>query len=159
MSCHEKREKKHKKCNDGHKKHYHWSALEHCCHPLDHSTVKQDADQSIENVQASYEEVIIKDSCDVNVTTTDTKIAASLQASLQAALVVVISISIGSSTRAESIVNDLLQKIDVKQTNRQRVVIQNSKGVVVSTTDSFVSVNIQVLFQILLALVIQLDVL
>ncbi|MCG7407356.1 spore coat protein [Paenibacillus sp. ACRRX] len=159
MSCQDKHEKKHKKCNDDHKKHYHWSALEHCCHPLDHSTVNQDADQIIENVQASYEEVIIKDSCDVNVTTTDTKIAASLQASLQAALVVVISISIGSSTRAESIVNDLLQKIDVKQTNRQRVVIQNSKGVVVSTTDSFVSVNIQVLLQILLALVIQIDVL
>lgn len=145
-------------CDKKKRKDHGWSPFSNCKHPLD-STIEQEADQEIKNVQTSYEEIVIRDSCDVDVTTTDTKIAASIQASLQAALVAVISISIGSSSRAEAIVQDLMQKINVTQSNRQRVYVQNSKGVVVSTTDSFISVNIQVLLQILLALVVQLDVL
>jgi len=125
---------------------------------MDKADVEQEASQSIRNVQKSHELILVKDSCDVEVSTTDTKVALSIQAALQAALVAVISISLGSSSRAEAIVQDLMQKINVEQQNRQKILIENSKEVYVTTTDTFIAVNIQVLFQILLALVIRVDV-
>lgn len=140
---------------------YYWSATDDCkCkHPMDHSDVEQEATQSINNTQISNELILIKDSCNIDVSTTDTKVALSIQAALQAALVAVISISLGSSSRAEAIVQDLTQKIRVDQENRQKILIENSKEVYITTTDTFIAVNIQVLFQILLALVVRIDVL
>ncbi|MGZ9585754.1 spore coat protein [Paenibacillus marinisediminis] len=151
--------RKEEKCEE--EEEFYWSATDNCqCkHPMDHATVNQEAKQSIDNTQISRELILIKDSCNVEVSTTDTKVAVSIQAALQAALVAVISISLGSSTRAEAIVQDLMQKIRVDQENRQKILIENSKEVFITTTDTFIAVNIQVLFQILLALVVRIDVL
>lgn len=140
---------------------FYWNAMDNCkCkHPMDNEEIEQEASQKISTVQTSHEVILVKDSCNVEIATTDTKVALSVQAALQAALVAVISISIGSSTRAEAIVQDLMQKINVEQQNRQKIIVENSKEVYVTTTDTFIAVNIQVLFQILLALVIRVDVL
>src|SRR5699024_2403283 len=59
-----------------------------------------DAQQTTELDQMSHEIIVIRDSCDITVETTDTKVAASLQGALQVAIAVVISITIADSSRA-----------------------------------------------------------
>ncbi|MDT8861701.1 spore coat protein [Alkalihalobacillus sp. MEB130] len=137
-----------------------WSALDSsACHPMDDDTVTQSAGQVDKTFQQSEEYIIIKDSCDVNVSSTDTKAAVSLQASLQAAIALVVSISIASSEQAEQITQELLQSTKTKQLTFQKTVIENSRNVDVTTTDTQIGVNIQLLLQILLALLVNLDVL
>lgn len=140
-----------------------WSALDSSSkHPMcnnNDDVVEQGAAQVSKTVQKSHEWIIIKDSCDVEVRSTDTQAAVNLQAALQVAVALVISISIADSTQAEAVTQDLLQKIKVKQVNHQRTLIENSRCVQVITTDTDVAVNIQVLLQVLLALVARLDVL
>ncbi|WP_416148387.1 spore coat protein [Salipaludibacillus sp. HK11] len=138
-----------------------WSALDpNQCHPSHKSEpATQNSDQVNKTLQASEEYIFIKDSCDINVATTDTKAAVSLQAALQAAIALVISISIADSSRAEVVTQDLLQTAKTKQVTFQKTVIENSRNVDVTTTDTQASVNIQVLLQILLALIVRLDIL
>ncbi|MGM2680636.1 spore coat protein [Bacillus cereus group sp. BceL012] len=104
--------------------------------------------------QISEEYIEIVDSADVQVTTTDTKAALSIQAALQAAIVVVVSISIADSEKADKITQELFQKSAIKQINRQKTFIKNSRNVTVTTTDTDIAVNIQILLQILLALLV-----
>jgi spore coat protein X len=135
-----------------------WNALDpNMYHPLDDDT--QDAGQVIKNVQQSIESIVIKDSCDVEVTTTDTQAAVNLQVALQAAIALIISISIADSSKAEKVTQDLFSKIKSSQVNKQQTYIENSRGVKVTTTDTDVAVNAQILLQILLALVAKLDIL
>lgn len=130
------------------------------CHPWsDHSDDTQAADQVTKNKQESWESIIIKDSCDVEVTTTDTQAAINLQIALQAAIQLIISISIADSSKAEELTQDITQRLVNNQTNRQQTYIENSRGVKVTTTDTDLAVNVQVLLQVLLALVARLDVL
>ncbi|MEK3990639.1 MULTISPECIES: spore coat protein [Robertmurraya] len=132
-----------------------------CAHPWDFCSgdETQEADQTTKSVQASYESIVIKDSCDVEVITTDTQAAINLQVALQAAIQLVISISIASSEQAEVLTQELTQKLINKQVNRQQTYIENSRGVKVTTTDTDLAVNVQVLLQVLLALVARLDIL
>ncbi|AXY09487.1 spore coat protein [Bacillus thuringiensis LM1212] len=109
--------------------------------------------------QISEEYIEIVDSADVQVTTTDTKAALSIQAALQAAIVVVVSISIADSEKADKITQELFQKSSIKQINRQKTFIKNSRNVTVTTTDTDIAVNIQILLQILLALLVKLNIL
>ncbi|WP_419883459.1 spore coat protein [Peribacillus sp. B-H-3] len=142
-----------------------WSALDDRNeHPMaafcgSGNDVEQEAVQNSTQLQLSEELVYIKDSCDVNVTSTDVKAALSLQAALQAAIVVVISISIADSSRAEQITQELLQSSKISQITRQKTIIENSRNVEVTTTDAQVAVNIQLLLQLLLALIVELDIL
>lgn len=126
---------------------------------MNDADLDQFAGQFVDNWQGSHELIHIKDSCGVKVQSTDTKLAASLQVALQAAIAIVVSISIADSDRAKAVTQELLQKIQVKQQNYQKTVILRSANVSVSTTDTDVSLNIQALLQILLALVIRIDVL
>jgi spore coat protein X len=133
-----------------------------CAHPWDNfcsGDETQDADQTTKSLQASFEQIVIKDSCDVEVITTDTQAAINLQIALQAAIQLVISISIASSDQAEALTQELTQKLINKQVNRQQTYIENSRGVKVTTTDTDLAVNVQVLLQVLLALVARLDIL
>lgn len=123
------------------------------------SDLHVNGEQINKETQISEELIHIMNSCDVTVTTTDTKAAISLQASLQATIALIISISIADSARAEAITQDLLQASKIKQQSSQKVVIDNSQQVNVTTTDTQVALNIQVLLQILLALIARLDVL
>ncbi|WP_078430603.1 spore coat protein [Alkalihalobacterium alkalinitrilicum] len=147
----------------GEKKKSSWSALDSKHkHPLcppkeeDHT---QAAEHTNKTLQLSEEYIFIKDSCDVSVNTTDTKAAISLQASLQAAIAIVISISVADSSKAEMITQDLLQSSKIKQVTQQKTIIENSRNVKVTITDTQVAANIQVLLQVLLALLVQIDLL
>ncbi|PFV54230.1 spore coat protein [Bacillus cereus] len=119
----------------------------------------EEAIQTDEIDQVSEEYIEIVDSADVQVTTTDTKAALSIQAALQAAIVVVVSISIADSEKADKITQELFQKSSIKQINRQKTFIKNSRNVAVTTTDTDIAVNIQILLQILLALLVKLNIL
>ena len=110
-------------------------------------------------VQISEELIFIKDSCNVNVTSTDVKAALSLQAALQAAIAVIVSISIADSGRADRITQELIQSSRIKQITRQKTIVENSRDIEITTTDAQIALNIQLLLQLLLALIVELDVL
>ncbi|WP_216828149.1 spore coat protein [Alkalihalobacterium elongatum] len=143
-----------------------WSALDSkkkhpLCPPkkVEEDDVTQGATQTNKTLQLSEEYIFIKDSCDVSVNTTDTKAALSLQASLQAAIAIVISISILDSAKAETITQELLQSSKIKQVTNQKTIIENSRNVNVTTTDTQIAANIQLLLQLLLAVLVQIDIL
>ncbi|PEJ97484.1 spore coat protein [Bacillus wiedmannii] len=125
----------------------------------ENSNFLEAAIQADEIDQVSEEYIEIVDSADVQVTTTDTKAALSIQAALQAAIVVVVSISIADSEKADKITQELFQKSSIKQINRQKTFIKNSRNVTVTTTDTDIAVNVQILLQILLALLVKLNIL
>ncbi|KKZ93285.1 MULTISPECIES: spore coat protein [Bacillus cereus group] len=138
-----------------------WSALDYSNpHPsFKNASVSEAAAQESKTYQISEESIIIVDSADVEVTTTDTKAALSIQAALQAAIVVIISISIADSEKADRVAQELFQKSSIKQINKQETVIRNSRNVTVTTTDTDIAVNVQILLQILLALLVKLNIL
>ncbi|WP_051189122.1 spore coat protein [Halalkalibacillus halophilus] len=145
-----------KKCSKPKK----WNALDpHSCHPFDSSDDTQEATQSIKTVQQSYESIVVKDSCDIEVTTTNTQAAVNVQIGLQAAIALIISISVADSDRAEEFTQDLYEKIKNTQINKQHTYIENSRGVTVTTTDTDLAINAQILLQVLLALVARLNIL
>lgn len=124
----------------------------------DDSDIFQNADQVSDVEQRSYEKIIIKDSLDIRVKTTETQVAVSLQAALQVAIALVVNITIADSEQAEQVTQELLQYSQIEQVNRQTVYIENSRDVEVTTTDTDVAVSIQLLLQLLLALLIQIDI-
>jgi spore coat protein X len=137
-----------------------WRALDHCNEKgKNEADVMQEADQVVKTEQDSFEWIIIKDSECVDVHTTDTQVALSLQAAIQAAIAIVITITIGDSEKGKNVAQDLKQFFKTKQRNSQKTVIQGSKDVKVTTTDTQVAVNIQAMLQILVAIVAKLDVL
>jgi spore coat protein X len=125
----------------------------------DDTDVVQDGVQKSFIDQESDELVWIKDSCNVEVQSTDTQAAVSLQVGLQLAIALVVSITIGDSDEGQSVAQELFQQFDAEQTNKQKIFVENSKDVTVTTTDTDLSVNIQALLQVLVALVVKLDVL
>ncbi|MEH7072749.1 spore coat protein [Neobacillus drentensis] len=136
-----------------------WKALENCDKKSNEADVMQDAKQVVESQQQSFEWIVIKDSECVDVHTTDTQVAVSLQAAIQVAIAIVITITIGDSEKGNAVVQDLKQIFKTRQRNSQKTIIHGSKDVKVTTTDTQVAVNIQALLQILVALVAKLDVL
>ncbi|MDQ0217459.1 spore coat protein [Peribacillus cavernae] len=143
-----------------------WSALDASSnHPMsaycgdEDNDVEQEAEQKNSEYQLSEELIYIKDSCDVEIDSTDVKAALSLQAALQAAIVVVISISIADGDRAERITQELMQSSRITQITRQKTIVENSRNIDIRTTDAQVATNIQLLLQLLLALIVELDIL
>ncbi|MFJ5769855.1 spore coat protein [Psychrobacillus sp. NPDC093180] len=121
--------------------------------------VLEDIDQLSSVHQESDELIWIRNSCNISVQTTDTQAAVSLQVGLQLAIALVVSIAIGDSDRSHAVAQDIFQQFNDEQTNKQVIYIDNSKDVNIVTTDTDLSVNIQVLLEVLVALIIKLDVL
>lgn len=143
-----------------------WSALDSASrHPLsgfcnnDDTRINQEAIQDNNQLQLSEELIYIKDSCNVNITSTDVKAALSLQAALQAAIAVIVSISIADADNAEKITQELIQSSNVKQITRQKTIVENSRDIEITTTDAQIALNIQLLLQLLLALIVEIDIL
>jgi len=120
--------------------------------------IAQDADQFTSEFQDSDELIIINDSCNISVETTETKAAVSLQIALQLAIALVIKITIADSDDSDSVVQDLLQHFDSEQKSVQKIHIDNSKDISIKTTDTDIAVNIQVMLEALLAIVARLDI-
>jgi len=121
--------------------------------------VVQEADQLSLIDQESNELIWIKDSCDITVHTTDTQAAIAIQVAIQVAIAVVVRITIGDTAQNDGVFQDLLQLSDIEQTNKQKVYIENSKDVEITTTDTDVVLNIQLLLQVLVAIIVLVDVL
>ncbi|SET73825.1 spore coat protein X [Salinibacillus kushneri] len=130
-------------------------------------TYQSDDDAKIDNFagqvediyQGSHEVIEIRDSYDVDVTSTDTQIALSIKVAIQIAIAFVVNITIADSDRAEQVTNDLLQHSDMQQVNRQKVIIERSEDINVTTNDTDIALSLQILVQILIAILIQLDIL
>jgi spore coat protein X len=125
----------------------------------DDAEVLQAGEQNSFIEQESDELVWIKDSCNIEVHSTDTQVAVSLQVGLQLAIALVISITVGDSDEGQNVAQDLFQQLNAEQTNKQKIIIENSKDVTITTTDTDLAVSIQALLQVLVALVAKLDVL
>ena len=121
--------------------------------------VVQEADQLSLIDQESNELIWIKDSCDITVHTTDTQAAIAIQVAIQVAIAVVVRITIGDTAQNDGVFQDLLQLSDIEQTNKQKIYIENSKDVEITTTDTDVVLNIQLLLQVLVAIIVLVDVL
>ncbi|WP_084783353.1 spore coat protein [Bacillus dakarensis] len=124
----------------------------------DDAQVSQEADQFSGIEQRSREVIVVKDSCDINVTSTETQVAVSLQAALQVAIALVVNLTIADSNQAEKVTQDLLQFSRIEQVNRQSVYIENSRDVDIQMTDTDIAVSLQLMLQLLLALLVQIDV-
>ncbi|WP_232223868.1 spore coat protein [Anoxybacteroides tepidamans] len=139
-----------------------WRALDHCTAPgcnNEANTVAQEAEQKSSTEQQSFEWIIIKDSEGVDVQTTDTQAAVSLQVGIQAAIAAVISVVIGDTEQGNAVAQQLSQLIRTRQKNTQKTIIEGSRNVQVVTTDTDVAINIQALLQILIAVVLRLEIL
>ncbi|TMW70200.1 spore coat protein [Alteribacter natronophilus] len=136
-----------------------WDALSGREHPL--ACGRETADNQFDNktTQLTQELIVISNSCDVNVTVTDTKAALNIQAALQAAFIILISISVASADQAEAISNDLLQTIKVKQESFSQIIVEDSKNVDVSKTDTQLLINIQLLLQLITLVAVQIGLL
>ncbi|MCM3186879.1 spore coat protein [Priestia megaterium] len=137
-----------------------WRALDHCENKrFSGRDVWQEADQIAATEQKSFEKIIVKDSEGIRVQTTDTQIAATIQVALQIAIAVVVRITIGDNVQGNSVVEELKQFASIKQKNSQKTIIENSTNVNVTATDTDIAVNLQVLLQVLIAILVTLDIL
>ncbi|MER2261667.1 MAG: spore coat protein [Psychrobacillus sp.] len=137
-----------------------WKALDHCDdNNQNNADVLQDGAQVVSTKQQSYEWIIVKNSEGVDIQTTDTQAALSLQLGIQAAIAAVITITLGDTDQARAVAQDMKQFIKTKQQNVQKTIVEGSKNVKVTTTDTDLAVNIQAMLQILVSLVAKLDIL
>ncbi|WP_051314608.1 spore coat protein [Alteribacter aurantiacus] len=125
------------------------------CHRYNH----HDTDETIQNksIQLSEESITIRNSRDITVNLTDTKAAANLQATLQEAIIVLISNSGTNRAQAKLIANDLLQSAKTKQISNRHIRIEGSRNVEITSTDTQLLINIQLLLQLLVAVFVQLN--
>ncbi|MFE8700816.1 spore coat protein [Cytobacillus sp. FJAT-54145] len=121
--------------------------------------VLEEADNVSEVGQFSREMIVIKDSLDVTVTSTETQVGASLQAALQVAIALVVNLTVADSDQAEKLTQELMQSSKLEQVNKQSVYIENSRNVNVDITDTDVAVSLQLMLQVLLALLVEIDIL
>jgi len=147
------------KCSEPSKEHNKKSPFDYYSNSSSDATVLQDGDQVSSLDQESTELIWVKESCNIEVNSTDTQVAASLQAGLELAIALVVNIAIGSSEQADGVSQELLQHVSTKQRNKQKIFIYNTKDARVTTTDTDVAINIQALLQVLVALVVMIDIL
>lgn len=124
----------------------------------DDATVTQDGGEYAFMEQESAELIWVKESCDITINTTDTQAGVSLQAGLQLAIALVLRITIGDSDQSEAVSQELMQQFDMTQSNKQKIYIYNTKGATVTTSDTDLAINIQVLLQLLVALIVIIDI-
>jgi spore coat protein X len=144
-----------------------WSALDPqtaqaSCSNNDNSddeNVRADAEVTAETTQTSNETITVRDSVGVTIHTTDTQAALAIQLAVQAAIAAIISITIADSDVAEEVTADLLESSNITQSNRQDIRVENSRDVNITTTDTDLAANIQVLLQVLAAIIAKVDVL
>lgn len=122
------------------------------------STVVETAELVEWTDEESYIVIVVRDSCDVEIVNQDFMAALNLQVSLQLALATVLSVTVGSHETASSIVQDIVSQITAVQRLRRVIQVENSKSVKVHISSAEVAFNIQILLQLLLALINQVEV-
>ncbi|ADM37242.1 spore coat protein CotX [Bacillus spizizenii ATCC 6633 = JCM 2499] len=143
----EKDKKEERKCN-----------CDICCNGNgfgdDNAFINQDLAQANLNKQVSDETIIIRDSCDINVTSTDVQAVTSVVTAINAAVVTATLTSIADGVIAELVAQDLLQLTANKQVNRQKLLIECSRGVNVSTVDVDIAALVSTATNTLIAILV-----
>ncbi|UMZ35841.1 spore coat protein [Priestia megaterium] len=132
-----------------------WRALDHCEFGDNGAAIDQDADAVSSLDQESFEWIIVKDSEGVTVDTVDTQAALQVQGALQAALAVIFTIIVGN-VQGKIIAQELTAVLKTNQKNSQKTVIEGSKNIRVSTTDTDFAANIQLTAQVVISALIAL---
>lgn len=109
--------------------------------------------------QESAELIWVKESCNITVRTTDTQVGVSLQAALQLAIALVLNISIADGTKRDAVAQELTQHFSMGQRNKQKIYIYNTKDAVVTTRDTDLALNIQLMLQVLVAILLLVEIL
>lgn len=130
-----------------------WRALDHCDFGNNGAVIDQDADAVSSIGQESFEWIIVKDSEGITVDTVDTQVAAHLQIATQTAVATILALLVGN-VQGQVIAEELNAILKTKQRNAQKTVIEGSKNIRVSTTDTDVAANIQIATQTLAATLI-----
>ncbi|AZB42400.1 hypothetical protein CEF21_08900 [Bacillus sp. FJAT-42376] len=121
--------------------------------------VSQDAEQSSSLFQLSDEGIYVKDSEFITIETTDTQLALSIQAAIQVAIALAVNLTIADSVRAEQVTQHLLNNAIIRQSKKQRIIVLRSENVIVRSTNTDLAISLQLLIQLLLALLAQIDIL
>lgn len=121
--------------------------------------VEQEANQLSFMDQESAELIWVKESCNIKVFTTDTQIGVSLQAALQLAIALVLNISIADGQQRDAVSQELMQEFSMGQRNKQKIFIYNTKDAKVTTKDTDLAINIQLMLQVLVALALLIEIL
>jgi len=129
--------------NMGEKK---WRALDHCEFGNNEALIDQDSDAVSSLDQASFEWIIVKDSEGVTVDTVDSQAALQVQIATQEAIAAIITLLVGN-VQGRIIAQELNAILKTNQKNTQKTVIEGSKNIRVSTTDTDIAANIQVATQ------------
>ncbi|MDP4112578.1 MAG: spore coat protein CotX, partial [Bacillota bacterium] len=116
--------------------------------------IDQDLAQANLNKQVSDETIIIRDSCDINVSSTDVQAVTSIVTALNAAVLTVALTSIADGVIAELVAQDLLQLTANKQVNRQKLLIECSRGVNVTTVDADIATLVSTATNVLIAVLV-----
>lgn len=125
---------------------------------LNHSEIMQELFQGTDTSQGIFQVVIIKDSEAVEVTLANLQAVISLQLALQLAIALVVSVSVASATATERITQDLIQSVYSRQSNISTVVIEGSRNITVTEVGAEIALNIQILLQVLVALLAKVEV-
>ena len=142
---HKEKEKEERKCN-----------CDICCNNNgfgndNNAFIDQDLAQANLNKQVSDETIIIRDSCDINVSSTDVQAVTSVLTALNSATIVLTLTSIADGVIAELVAQDLLQIAANKQVNRQKLLIECSRGVNVTTVDADIATVVSTAVNLLVA--------
>lgn len=109
------------------------------------------------NSQAQSESLMIVNSSDIAVITAQIQAAISVQVAIQFALAFVLSIVIADDAQSKDVYEELLQLTATSQSMRQQTGIVDSHDILVVNVDLEASVQIQILLQILLALIAEFE--
>lgn len=121
------------------------------------SQVSETAGQYSLTNQTQSENLIIVNSSDVAVITAQIQAAVSVQVAIQFALAFVLSIVIADDAQSKEIYQELMQLTATNQSMRQQTGIVDSHDILVVNVDLEASIQIQILLQILLALVVEFE--
>ncbi|MCY9017526.1 spore coat protein [Priestia megaterium] len=129
-----------------------WRALDHCDFGDNGAIIDQDADAVSSIKQGSFEWIVVKDSEGVTVNTVDTQVAANVQAAVQTAIGIITATLVGN-VQGQVIAQELNAILKTDQRNTQKTVIEGSKNIRVTTTDTDIAANVQTAVQTLTAVI------
>lgn len=114
--------------------------------------------QDVETSQGIYQLVVVKHSENVEISLTNIQALINLQFALQLAIELILSVSLLTTAQNGRVIQDLTEVTHSSQRTVSTIVVENSRNVTVNETTADIAANVQLLLQVLLAIVAKLDV-
>lgn len=124
-----------------------------CSNRYNNALIETDTRQEIFNDQVSDSIILVKNSCDVTITATDTQTTIFLQSFIQILTIFLLSIGLDANS-IRLFLQEVSQIARSIQLNRQRIIVKNSEGVNVTTSNNDTAIFIQNFLQALTLLLI-----